>query len=208
MLSEVEGEYIKTMKIKLLLGFIAALGLSVLLYLKDVIGVEFLICVVLAGIVAIYIVADNILMDKGRDSTVLIKGGFFLVLAGVMAFLWYTTIKYDYKLYTQGIKSVAVVAGYERTATGGRRGRVRFHDTHTLTYEGYSTKLDLDKQYPLGAKLPIRYLPSNPKFVRVIDPNATISSTFGIGDVFMGCIMLLFVGVGLIYVKEFASSRP
>jgi len=194
------------MKVKLLLGFIAALGLSVLLYLRNVIGVELLVCIVLAGTVAIYIVTDNILMDKGRDSTVLIKAVFFLVLAGVMAFLWYTTIKYDYELYTQGIKSVAVVAGYERTVTSGRRGRVRFHDTHTLTYEGYSTKLDLDKQYPVGTRFPIRYLPSNPKFARVIDPSATISSTFGLGDVFMFCLMLLFVGLGFVYVKEFASS--
>jgi hypothetical protein len=195
------------MKIKLLFGFIATVGLSVLLYFKGVIGVGLLVCVALAGVVATYIVIDNILMDKGRDSTVLIKAGFFFILAVAMAFLWYTTIKYDYKLYTHGIKSVAVVTGYERTVTSGRRGRVRFHDTHTLTYEGYSTKLDLDKQYPVGTRLPVRYLQSNPKFARVIDPSATISSTFGFGDVFMACLMLLWVGLGLIYLKEFASSK-
>jgi len=196
------------MKTKLLIGLLSSAILSTLLYLRNIIGGQILICIFLVIMGVAYVVVDSILLEKGRDSTLLLKASGFLLAAVILVFGWYIPSKYEYQLYTKGIQAVATVSKYEKTVSSGRKGRVRYNHTHTIVYEGYTTKLDLPEQYTVGTQLHIRYLPSYPKFARIIEPGATVYSMLDWGTGVMFLIVVILIGFSGLYLKEFSAPAP
>lgn len=196
------------MKNRLLVGLLLGTFVATLLYAFGIISGDIFLCVAACLVVGGYIVVDSLLLEKGRDSVLLLKALGAILLAVIMAGGSYITLKNDYNLIVNGTQTIARVSGYEKTVSIGRRGRVGSLHTHTIVYEGHTAKLNLEEQYPIGTQLPVRYLPSYPKFVRAMKPDVTAYSLldWGTGVFFLFVCYLLFLGGW--YVKEFLYPNP
>lgn len=143
----------------------------------------------------------SMFMMFGRRTFSLVASIFIASIGLGIMYFSYNSVKEYIALADDGELTVAEITNYEfKERTTRRKGRTRRHTyhTHTIAYDGYTNKIDLDKEYPTGSGLKILYSQSNPSNFILSSDKPSLSDLIlrevGWGYLIFIPLLLLFIG--------------
>lgn len=133
---------------------------------------------------------------KAKSLTISLFLFVLTIIGGIL--IYYESIE-SYRVYRFGTDTVGIVTDTKEETRRMRKGRFRWVHRHTLSFDGQVVAVELNRQYPIGTQLFLRYIPKEPNAVKLFKPGDSLYSLLFTRVFITALVMLLAFGGTAIY---------